>query len=83
LKAPETDLLNRLLAELSEKAAKPWADIFTEALSTYRSKVNARGKDDESFSAAAARFGLVGCVEGPSDLSTNPGYMDDFGEQEN
>ncbi len=26
------------------------------------------------------RAGLVGCVDGPTDLSTNPKYMEDFGK---
>ncbi len=36
---------------------------------------------EESFLDAAHRIGAVGCVKGgPSDLSTNPKYMEGFGE---
>ena len=70
------------LAKLSDKAGKPWPEVFTEALATYRPKVEANGNGAESFGRAAERLGLVGCVEGPADLSTNPGYMEGFGERE-
>ena len=30
---------------------------------------------------AAKRLGVVGCAEGPADLSTNPAYMEGFGER--
>jgi hypothetical protein len=72
----------RALAELSDKAGKPWAEVFSEALSSYRPKVECNGKNGESFSDAAERLGLVGCVEGPADLSTNPAYMEGFGKRE-
>lgn len=77
-----TEAQKRALAELSDKTGKPWADVFTEALSEYRPKAGGNGKNGESFSAAAARLGLIGCIEGPADLSTNPAYMEGFGERE-
>lgn len=77
-----TDAQKKALAELSDKTGKPWPDVFSEALSEYRPKMDVNGKTGESFSAAAARLGLVGCVAGPSDLSTNPAYMEGFGESE-
>ena len=41
-----------------------------------------RHDDDanESLYDAAMRHGLIGCIEGPEDLSTNPKYMEGFGE---
>ena len=77
-----SDAQRRALAELSDKSGKPWPDVFSEALSAYKPKVEANGKNGESFSEVAERLGLVGCVEGPSDLSTNPAYMKDFGQRE-
>jgi hypothetical protein len=76
-----TDAQRRVLAELSDKSGKPWPEVFTEALSTYRPKLATNGTAAESFSAAAERLGLVGCVEGPADLSTNRAYMEGFGER--
>jgi hypothetical protein len=77
-----TDAQKRALAELSDMTGKPWPDVFSEALSTYRPKTEANGRNGESFSAAASRLGLVGCIEGPADLSTNRAYMEGFGERE-
>ena len=77
-----TEAQKRALAELSDQTGKPWPDVFSEALSGYRPKADANGQNGESFSAAAARLGLVGCIEGPADLSTNPAYMEGFGERE-
>jgi len=76
-----TDAQRRALAELSDKSGKPWPEVFSEAISAYRPKPATNGEGDESFSKAAERLGLVGCVEGPPDLSTNPAYMEGFGER--
>ena len=77
-----TEAQKRALAEVSDKAGKPWTDVFSEALSRYRAQTEANGMKNESFSAAATRLGLLGCVEGPPDLSVNPIYMEGFGERE-
>lgn len=37
--------------------------------------------EDESFFDAATRLGFIGCIKNtPSDLSTNPKYMEGFGK---
>jgi len=71
----------RVLAELSDRSGKPWPEVFTEALSANRPRPETNGQNGESFSEAAERMGLVGCVEGPTDLSTNPAYMKGFGQR--
>lgn len=40
----------------------------------------AREEAPEPGSALAAIEDLVGCVEGPEDLSVNPDYLDDLGK---
>ena len=54
---------------------------FIEFLQT---KVNqqgeARSNRQPKISALEAAGDLVGCVEGPDDLSTNPEYMQGFGK---
>jgi hypothetical protein len=77
-----SDAQRQALAELSDKAGKPWPDVFREALSAYRPKVDANGNNGESFGEAAGRLGLIGCVDGPADLSTNPAYMEGFGQRD-
>jgi hypothetical protein len=78
-----TDAQRRALAELSDQSGRPWTELFAEAIAAYRPKVAANGQAAESFSAAAQRLGLLGCVEGPADLSTNPAYMEGFGQRAN
>lgn len=77
-----TDAQRKALAELSDKSGKPWPEVLAEALSAYLPKGETNGRSGESFSEAAERLGLVGCVEGPADLSTNPAYMEGFGQRD-
>ena len=71
-----------LLAQLAAQTGKPWGEVLTEALRAYRPSLPS-AEDSESFYDVAARLGLIGCLEGgPSDLSTNPKYMEGFGEGE-
>jgi hypothetical protein len=76
-----TDAQRVALAQLSDQFGKPWPEVLTEALAAYQPKAAANGQGAESFSDAAARLGLLGCVEGPPDLSTNADYMEGFGER--
>lgn len=76
------DSQRQVLAELSDKVGKPWPEVLLEALTTYRPKSQTNGKNGESFGEVAKRLGFVGCIEGPADLSTNPAYMEGFGQRE-
>jgi hypothetical protein len=78
-----TDAQRLVLAELANQSGRPWPELFAEAIAAYRPKVASNGKNAESFSAAAQRLGLVGCVDGPADLSTNSAHMEGFGERAN
>ena len=71
------------LARLAEQAGKPWDAVLGEALAGYRPKLDAaNGNRDESFYDAAMHLGLIHSLPGgPSDLSTNPKYMEGFGER--
>jgi hypothetical protein len=73
------------LAHIADAMGKPWGEVLTEALATYRSEPRIdHGNGQESFYEAATRFGLIGCVKGgPRDLSTNPKYLEGFGERDN
>jgi hypothetical protein len=72
------------LARLAEQTGRSWQEVLDEALAAYRAGVRTPGTNGgESFYEAAARLGLIGCVRGgPPDLSTNPKYMDGFGESD-
>jgi hypothetical protein len=72
----------RELAELSDETGKPWHALLDDAL------VNLRGSlkrdtngEGESCLDVANRMSVVGMATGlPDDLSTNPKYMEGFGE---
>ena len=72
------------LAALAQQSGKNWRDVLDEALDAYRPPgVLANGASEESFFDVAARLGLIGCIKGtPSDLSTNPKYMEGFGQDD-
>lgn len=70
------------VARLAERTGKPWGEVLSEALATYRARTETTvGGNEESFFDAATRLGLIGCIKGgPPDLSTDPKYMEGFGE---
>lgn len=80
----------RDLEELSRESGKPPEELLRQlihaALEDRRNGQRPAAGDEvsgESFYDAAKRLGLIGCAEGlPSDLSTNPKYMEGFGESE-
>ena len=74
------DAQKTAIAELAEESGKPWPVVLAEALSNFRAATTTNGNFDESFSSAAERLELIGCVEGPPDLSTNSAYMESFGK---
>jgi len=70
------------LARLAAVTGKPWSEILTEALNTYRGQVNENGSTgDETPFEKATRLGLIGGVSTEfSDLATNPRHMEGFGQ---
>lgn len=73
LKIPDT--LEGDLVAFAEERGLSKSEVVREALVRLfrRERPSARG------SALAMVEDLVGSVEGPSDLSSNPAYLDDFG----
>ncbi len=63
--------LDDALNELARRRRSSRSAVVREALEALRA--------DSRHSVTALAGDLVGCVEGPGDLSTNPKYMDDFG----
>jgi hypothetical protein len=70
------------LARLADELGKPWDRVLFEALDLYGPAATHGRNGNESFYDAAFHRGLIGCVSGgPPDLSTNPKYMEGFGDR--
>jgi Arc/MetJ-type ribon-helix-helix transcriptional regulator len=73
-----TKALEKRLKEITRTTGRSESEVVREALATYQPKVDESAR--ESCLDLAKRLGLVGDVKGlPSDLSTNPTYMEGFG----
>ena len=78
-----TDEQKRQIAEAAERMGMPWPDVLTEALKSYRPTpgTDGNGQQEKSFYDAMLEDGVLGIVkDAPPDLSTNPKYMEGFGE---
>ena len=70
----------RLLVRIAEQTGKPWPQVLEEALSSLHVPL-ASGNHIETVADRMRRFDLLGSItDGPEDLSTNPKYMEGFGE---
>jgi hypothetical protein len=73
LKLP--DELNAKLEQLSKQRGARKSDIIRDALEEYF----AGGKNGKRLSCLDLAGDLAGCLDGPSDLATNPKYMRGYG----
>jgi len=70
------------LAQLAQQSGKPWDAVLAEALSSFEHAARPKTENGETVYEALLRLGLLGSVnDGPSDLSTNPNYMEGFGQR--
>ena len=70
------------LARLAEQSGKPWDAVLEEALSSFEHVALPKTEKGETVYEAMLRLGLLGSVnDGASDLSTNPNYMEGFGQR--
>ena len=71
------------LAALAERTGRPYADIVDDWLSNVslpeEDGVHQSEKSSQTAYEAFAALGAIGCFGGPSDLSTNPKYLEGFG----
>lgn len=73
LKVPSA--LSQRLAQFAEDQQRSKSDVIGDAIEIYlRSE-----RSGKTESALDGIEDLIGCVEGPGDLSTNKAYFDDFG----
>jgi hypothetical protein len=73
----------RRLAELAERAGRPWSEVLDEALRRARwSNGNTHAAEgSRSFFDVLAQDGAIGVVKEdlPTDVATNPKHMEGFG----
>jgi metal-responsive CopG/Arc/MetJ family transcriptional regulator len=72
-----TEDLLRKLERTARERGQSKSDVIRSALEQY---LNGARAAQRSVSALELAGDLVGCGEGPGDLSTNPKYMEGFGE---
>lgn len=73
-----------LIARMADTSGRPWDAIVADALSSLGHTRPLLATPGESVYDAMARLGFLGCIkDAPADLSTNPAYMQGFGENGN
>ena len=71
----------QLIAKLADQTGRPWEAVLQEALVTIQ-QAKEPLQSGETVRDAMVRLGLLGSInDAPADLSTNPEYMDGFGER--
>lgn len=76
------ELVEELEAKLgaSNPSFRKFVDSASEQIEQVRATSSEPREEDSAYDAFK-RAGLIGCIkDGPSDLSTNPKYMEGFGE---
>ena len=74
-----TDEQRALLAKQAQQTGRPWTELLDEFFAGFRSPKRTP-RPGRGFLDAMQDRGLVGAMEGPGDLSTNPRHMEGFGE---
>src|SRR5947209_4558475 len=78
------------LAVLAEQTGKDWSELVDELLGSVQvvqsasvsttSESNGKGLQDKTLFEVLSERGILGCFDGPTDLSWNPKHMEGFGE---
>lgn len=75
-----------LLTAVSVRTGKPPESILSDALQSLDHRQTSRGANgapSKSVYESLLEAGFIGCItDGPPDLSTNPKYMEGFGESD-
>lgn len=78
MKLPER--LNKRLADAARRRKRAKSEIIRQALEQFlAAEPDAPKRAVKKGSFLDVAGDLIGSVEGPGDLSTNPKYMEDFG----
>ena len=74
-----TDEQRKLLAKRAEETGKPVSELIDELLAKPKRPRRA-AREGRSLLDAMRDHGMVGAMEGPGDLSSNPAHMEGFGK---
>ena len=69
----------KLLAAKAEQTGRPAAELLEEMFGSLARKRRVP-REGRSLLDAMKEHGMVGTMQGPKDLSTNPKHMEGFGE---
>ncbi len=76
------------LAMLAESVGKKWSEVVDNLLDTAPAALlrppvaapNGNASQGRTLFDVLSERGILGCFDGPTDLSTNPKHMEGFGE---
>jgi hypothetical protein len=76
------------LALLADASGKDWSEIVDDLLNATpasslvpaNAAPNGRSLQERTLLEVLSERGILGCFDGPTDLSTNPKHMEGFGE---
>jgi hypothetical protein len=73
------------LARIAEQSGQPWQELLARVIGTLPGqRSDGPGNQKKSAYDLLSEAGLIGCIEGgPADVSSNPKYMEGFGESAN
>ena len=74
-----TDEQKELLAKRAKETGRPVDELLDE-LVTKQLRPRRQPREGRSLLDAMREHGMVGTMEGPGDLSTNPAHMEGFGK---
>jgi len=75
-----TDEQRALLAKRAEETGRAWDELLDEFFATLKTPPVRPTRQDRSLFDVLSARGLIGAMQGPGDLSTNPKHMEGFGE---
>jgi len=74
-----TEAQRKLLAKRVEETGRPASELLDELLAKPK-RPRRTAREGRSMLDAMTEHGMVGAMEGPGDLSTNPAHMEGFGK---
>jgi hypothetical protein len=71
------------LAQVAEQSGQAWQELLARVIGALPAEPsNGSGDQGKSAYDLLSEAGLIGCIEGgPADVSSNPKYMEGFGQR--